>query len=1750
MKKLLQWKRTIKGEKEKKRNSLSYNENDGYAIDLKHNESNLSKLHQACWTGDEEKVKKHLKRCDINLQDDDNRTPVHLAAARGHKNVLMTLLENNAKVNIQDSQGRTPLMKIVECGHIDLVVMLLEYGVDINIPDYHGDTALHISIDKEQSAITMILLQHKAEVNVKNDDGKTPLHLACCKKQLDVVKILLQRGADVNETDKKLQTPLILACKAKSSAIISLLLKNNAKCLLTDFTGQSALDYAYATGNSEMIDILNQYKTEEASTTDSQGINEHDVQKEENVEDSWKDVDISTKDLNSITKENIINKTPKHSLKLYNSEKQNEQNPLEKDEVLSFFQENETKNTEDIYSSPQKSIASLGLSQLKPLKRKDDDLFADLSFSDSTTSDNDNILEMIENKQGELKNEKVLHPSLYDKVIKTDGNNCNDFDSSDDDLNFEPYVPSVIDRKFSVDENQFKRPPLSRRSVSLDTSSPIKHTAVNEATNSNSKENSENLSSKPNTNLLVPDIKKNSSESEWDSEDSYNSYDNKNLKNSKTEDCIDAITQNNNNADKELNILESKKGILSEDENYVEPDSINPADLKDQISLEKSNSLNSDKDFSSSENSKNVNSGQTDHWSTLGRFGTMQGRDEMWENNAKIRKNSDLSSPPKNKINNPSETSKKKEYLLPEGGSLDEDSSTTITDTEDDKKKVNEVHLDPNEERDDTLSISTDEDLFLEEVCEKNESVHQHSISPSQLASLQGSLREHRLTVNKKSQKIKSLKYQLKTIQHEKIQIQEKIEKMSSSNSALRNNILEMKNQLTSLQYNLEEEKQVRENAEVLLNTMKERLSHKDDLFVNENNIRKSLENEIRTMKEQFKLIETNNQILQLENTKLKMQLEQEKLLSIDQRKSAKPKPETAEKSIITEMELEKQEQESHLVKINNELQLENEELKEKIKKLEDDLNNKVAELSGKLEVVQDKKNQIENQLQILDKELQKKQYELNKSIEMHNVHIKGIEFEKEELRKEAKSELDKRLALENKAIETFEEINKLNSECQHYKQMVEALKISSVKESENYEVLEKLRIENQDLKRELNDIKKLCEYTENITTQEKEAAKNTLSCINDELQKTKIQLDDKSVKILELQKSIRERDQSAFEKDLKFNDLEKENSYLNQKVDKLQQRFLAQQKELNFLKLESEDNGNNSAELCAKNEILNKQIDSLKLEKFQLEEELAKEKDYSNMLNSKIDTFKKNEDKIHQQIHLLKAEKNTLQEKLSKENEHCHSLHQQLKSFNEKEELLNEKVDMLQMQNKQLEDELSKEKEHSSMLDNKLETFNQNLKKMEMLVESLQAAKEELESKLNVEGSFNNNLSSKEIICTNHSSPDDNSVFQLTEKLKVMEHAKEKTEMLLQKEREKSYKVMKLKQSSDILLEQENFRIHQLMDIISKLKTELAMSNNKIKSLDNFTHDLEQRYQREEWRTKIDDLNKQIEQLQKEMGVERNLRYEAESKCSLLETELHSLRTIQTTLIEELLNELKSAKSQNKDQRMETSPIESGYKQLENRNHKEIYHVLRDISLQLRKNQQQKPESPEKNDFIKTKNKLMKELSQLQSSIISKGQEYDILEQERDLLQRKYEFDNSKNPVQDIETPVKLSSENERSNVSFLNYVPDRRWSSISSLNNMPIDRRNSSDIHLQPKDPPSLRNSFSVIHTPTNLQLLKEKDHNNSNKVLPEFQIKLDNAIARHLNSGPRIDISIPPRHKKDDESAKNYLSALKKKYFVFQI
>lgn len=84
----------------------------GYQIDINGKDKNMTKLHKAAWQGNLEKVKVNLKRTDVNLVDNLNRTALHFAVAQGHSNVAWFLLGAKASLDIRDSDGMTPFLKV------------------------------------------------------------------------------------------------------------------------------------------------------------------------------------------------------------------------------------------------------------------------------------------------------------------------------------------------------------------------------------------------------------------------------------------------------------------------------------------------------------------------------------------------------------------------------------------------------------------------------------------------------------------------------------------------------------------------------------------------------------------------------------------------------------------------------------------------------------------------------------------------------------------------------------------------------------------------------------------------------------------------------------------------------------------------------------------------------------------------------------------------------------------------------------------------------------------------------------------------------------------------------------------------------------------------------------------------------------------------------------------------------------------------------------------------------------------------------------------------------------------------------------------------------------------------------------------------------------------------------------------------------------------------------------------------------
>ncbi|MGP8200312.1 MAG: ankyrin repeat domain-containing protein [Limisphaerales bacterium] len=88
-------------------------------------------IHDAAKNGDLEKVKGLLKANPdlVSSKDDDGMTALHLAAMKGHKDVVELLLTNKADVNAKNNYGATPLKLVELSGRDDVEKLLHEHAV-------------------------------------------------------------------------------------------------------------------------------------------------------------------------------------------------------------------------------------------------------------------------------------------------------------------------------------------------------------------------------------------------------------------------------------------------------------------------------------------------------------------------------------------------------------------------------------------------------------------------------------------------------------------------------------------------------------------------------------------------------------------------------------------------------------------------------------------------------------------------------------------------------------------------------------------------------------------------------------------------------------------------------------------------------------------------------------------------------------------------------------------------------------------------------------------------------------------------------------------------------------------------------------------------------------------------------------------------------------------------------------------------------------------------------------------------------------------------------------------------------------------------------------------------------------------------------------------------------------------------------------------------------------------------------------
>lgn len=193
---------------------------------------------------------KNFAEIDINSINPDGQTPVHIAAAQGHVDVLKFCISIGGNTEILDCNGWTPLHFAAAEGHLEAVECLLQYSNTKYVVNNDGKTAFALAFDNGHSHLIGLLqlndslhraarvddihglkncLDEGAMVNVTDQNGWTPLHRAAFKGRIECVKVLLNHGAQVEVADDDGYTPFHCAVEAGHVQVAQLLIAHGAR---------------------------------------------------------------------------------------------------------------------------------------------------------------------------------------------------------------------------------------------------------------------------------------------------------------------------------------------------------------------------------------------------------------------------------------------------------------------------------------------------------------------------------------------------------------------------------------------------------------------------------------------------------------------------------------------------------------------------------------------------------------------------------------------------------------------------------------------------------------------------------------------------------------------------------------------------------------------------------------------------------------------------------------------------------------------------------------------------------------------------------------------------------------------------------------------------------------------------------------------------------------------------------------------------------------------------------------------------------------------------------------------------------------------------------------------------------------------------------------------------------------------------------------------------------------------------------
>ncbi|XP_029800701.1 ankyrin repeat domain-containing protein 6 isoform X3 [Suricata suricatta] len=239
--------------------------------------------------------------CDLDVQDDGDQTALHRATVVGNTDVIAALIQEGCALDRQDKaslwgqeqsrpqgmmeDGNTALHEASWHGFSQSAKLLVKAGANVLAKNKAGNTALHLACQNSHSQSTRVLLLGGSRADLKNNAGDTCLHVAARYNHLSIIKLLLSAFCSVHEKNQAGDTALHVAAALNHKKVVKILLEAGADGTIVNNAGQTPLETARYHNNPEVALLLTKAPQGSVSAGDTPSSEQAPPRQEEARED-------------------------------------------------------------------------------------------------------------------------------------------------------------------------------------------------------------------------------------------------------------------------------------------------------------------------------------------------------------------------------------------------------------------------------------------------------------------------------------------------------------------------------------------------------------------------------------------------------------------------------------------------------------------------------------------------------------------------------------------------------------------------------------------------------------------------------------------------------------------------------------------------------------------------------------------------------------------------------------------------------------------------------------------------------------------------------------------------------------------------------------------------------------------------------------------------------------------------------------------------------------------------------------------------------------------------------------------------------------------------------------------------------------------------------------------------------------------------------------------------------------------------